>query len=162
MLEIAQGISFIKKHQKIVALTGAGVSVPSGIPDYRSVKGVYDGLDQPEYLLSRSCLENEPAKFYTFVKNLYHLEAQPNIIHQELAELTREGGVITQNIDQLHQSTNDNVVVEFHGSLHRSYCLKCLDQVSVAEYLKLDKHVTCGGQLRPDIVLYGEGLFQTT
>ena len=72
---------------KITFLTGAGISTASGVPDYRSLKGVYQGIQQPEYLLSRTCLKTEPEKFYQFVKTLYHPDAQPNIIHQKMAQL---------------------------------------------------------------------------
>lgn len=151
-------IELIKNKTKIVALTGAGVSVLSGIPDYRTVKGVYQGQERPEYLLSRTCLENEPDLFYSFVKKLYHLDAKPNIIHEKLGEITRLGGIITQNIDQLHKVTGTEHLVEFHGSLHRCYCLSCGSRVAASDYLNSDRHANCGGQVRPDIVLYEEGL----
>ncbi|QIL46983.1 NAD-dependent protein deacylase [Vagococcus coleopterorum] len=145
----------------VVALTGAGVSVASGIPDYRSVKGVYQGLEQPEYLLSRTCFEQEPHKFYQFVKNLYHSEAKANIIHHELQDLIMAkgtGGIITQNIDQLHGQYGSAEVVEFHGSLYRCYCTKCRRFIDSCDYLVSAYHPNCGGIIRPDIVLYEEGL----
>lgn len=83
----AEAIHWLATQQKITFLTGAGISTASGVPDYRSLKGVYQGIQQPEYLLSRTCLKTEPEKFYQFVKTLYHPDAQPNIIHQKMAQL---------------------------------------------------------------------------
>lgn len=80
----------ILTHQKITFLTGAGVSTPSGVPDYRSLTGIYHGMEQPEYLLSHQAMVNEPDKFYQFVKKIYHPEAKPNIIHLEMAHLAKE------------------------------------------------------------------------
>ncbi len=80
----------ILTHQKITFLTGAGVSTPSGVPDYRSLTGIYHGMEQPEYLLSHQAMVNEPDKFYQFVKKIYHPEAKPNIIHLEMARLAKE------------------------------------------------------------------------
>lgn len=151
----------IDQSHRIVALTGAGISVVSGIPDYRSVRGIYQGLAQPEYLLSRTCLINEPQAFYDFVKTLYHPKAQPNVIHHTLSELTRHGGVITQNIDGLHQLAKTPSLVAFHGSLNQCYCQECGERFSQHTYLDSDRHLLCGGQLRPDIVLYEEGLSET-
>ena len=157
----AQALQLIRAAERITFLTGAGVSVPSGIPDYRSIGGVYEGLEEPEYLLSYRCLQREPAKFYDFVKRLYHPEAQPNACHLAMAELARRKEsvrVVTQNIDQLHQLAGSQDVVNFHGNLYDCYCSKCLASVSAATYLQSDRHEDCGGQLRPAVVLYGEGL----
>lgn len=149
----------IKQADKITFLTGAGVSTPSGIPDYRSLQGVYHGLEAPEYLLSHECMVNEPEKFYGFVKHLYHPEAQPNVIHQKMAALAKKKSVwvVSQNIDGLHRQAGSQQLVDFHGSLYRVYCRKCGQTAPVADYLASDVHTGCGGQLRPDIVLYGEG-----
>lgn len=150
----------IKKAKKITFLTGAGVSTPSGIPDYRSLTGVYHGLDQPEYLLSHTALMREPEKFYSFIKNLYHPDAVPNVIHEVMATLerTKDVWVITQNIDQLHSKAGSKHLVTFHGNLYDTYCMKCGQSVDWHEYLDDDHHAGCGGQLRPDVVLYEEGL----
>lgn len=157
----AQALEKIRQSQHLVFMTGAGVSVPSGIPDYRSLDGIYHGVDQPEYLLSHRCLMNEPQKFYQFVKNLYHPDARPNIIHKKMAELEtkQEVTVISQNIDGLHQAAESQQVINFHGSLYHCYCLKCGQTVSVSEYMTSDQH-HCGGQIRPDVVLYEEALNQ--
>lgn len=152
-------IELINNSKNIVFLTGAGVSTPSGIPDYRSLQGVYSTADSSEYLLSHQCLMNEPTKFYDFVKKLYHPNAQPNIIHQTMAALQDNHNVtiITQNIDQLHQHAGSNNVIEFHGNLYDLYCMKCQEQIPVEEYLKSQYHHD-GGLIRPNVVLYGEML----
>lgn len=156
---INQAVKKIKASRSLVFLTGAGVSVPSGIPDYRSLSGVYQGIAAPEYLLSRTCLKEEPDKFYAFVKKLYHPSARPNIIHEQIAALEKEKSVtvVSQNIDGLHQAAGSQNIVNFHGSLYHCYCQNCGETVPVAEYLKSDKHF-CGGQIRPNIVLYEETL----
>ncbi|MDT2754144.1 NAD-dependent protein deacylase [Enterococcus pseudoavium] len=158
-IKLDQAVQLIQQAQKITFLTGAGVSTPSGVPDYRSLKGVYQGIEAPEYLLSHECLIREPAKFYAFVKHLYHEEARPNIIHQKIAELeqTKDTWVVSQNIDGLHQAAGSHHLVNFHGSLYDCYCRKCGQSVAWQEYLKSDQHTGCGGQVRPAIVLYGEG-----
>lgn len=156
-----KAIELIKESKKIVFLTGAGVSVPSGIPDYRSLEGVYAEIEAPEYLLSRTCLKEEPEKFYRFVKKLYHPTAEPNIIHQTMAlfeSVKKDVSVITQNIDQLHQKAGSRQVTNFHGNLYHVYCSRCGESVAVTNYLSSDKHADCGGQLRPDVVLYEEGI----
>ena len=121
-------------------MTGAGVSTPSGIPDYRSLKGIYHGIEAPEYLLSHTCMVREPDKFYQFVKHLYHPEAKPNVIHQTMAEFAQERNVwvVSQNIDGLHQ------------------------QAGSQTYLTDWHHADCGGQIRPAIVLYEEGFSEET
>ncbi len=154
-----QAIQLIRESQSITFLTGAGVSVASGIPDYRSMGGVYEGLEEPEYLLSHSCLVEEPQKFYEFVKQLYHPSAKPNVIHQKMAELASHQRIkiVTQNIDQLHEKAGSQVI-NFHGSLYDCYCMKCGRSVAVTDYLKSDCHSECGGRIRPNVVLYEESL----
>ncbi len=149
----------IQNHQAVTFLTGAGVSTPSGIPDYRSLKGVYHGIEEPEYLLSTECLEQEPDKFYHFVLNLYHPDAKPNVIHQKMAEMEQKNDahIVTQNIDGLYEKAGSKKCVHFHGSLYDCHCRKCGQNVPWQEYVKSDRHKNCGGQIRPDIVLYGEG-----
>lgn len=158
-ITINEAVQMIQQNQKITFLTGAGVSTPSGVPDYRSLQGVYQGVEAPEYLLSTDCLRNEPDKFYGFVKHLYHEEAKPNVIHQVMAKLeqTKVVWVISQNIDGLHQAAGSQNLVNFHGSLYECYCQRCGQSVPWQEYLKTDRHADCGGQVRPNIVLYGEG-----
>ncbi|MCA5013835.1 MULTISPECIES: NAD-dependent protein deacylase [unclassified Enterococcus] len=159
-----QALHLIKEGKKITFLTGAGISTPSGIPDYRSLAGVYQGIEQPEYLLSVTCLEEEPQKFYDFIQTLYHPNARPNMIHSKIAALEKikETWVISQNIDGLHKAAGSHNLVDFHGSLYDCYCQTCGQKVSSGEYLTSDKHLACGGQLRPGIVLYEEGLDQQT
>lgn len=129
---LEQTLAKIRQAEKITFMTGAGVSTPSGIPDYRSLKGVYHGHDQPEYLLSMTALRNEPDKFYQFVKLLYHPEAKPNIIHQKMAQLEadKEIWVVTQNIDCLHRQAGSQQVVEFHGNLYECTCQRCNQSVA--------------------------------
>ncbi|MGM0238451.1 NAD-dependent protein deacylase [Enterococcus sp. AZ103] len=154
----------ILQADKLTFLTGAGVSTPSGVPDYRSLKGVYQGLSSPEYLLSHQCMIKEPAKFYDFVKKIYHPEAKPNVIHQKMAELaqTKEVWVVSQNIDGLHQAAGSRQLINFHGSLYDCYCRKCGQTIPWQRYLQTDQHEECGGQIRPKIVLYGEGFTEET
>lgn len=151
----------IKESEHIVFLTGAGVSVPSGIPDYRSKNGLYAGMSSPEYMLSHTCLVREPDRFYQFVtENMYYPDAVPNVIHTKMAEIEAEKDVtiITQNIDGLHEKAGSKKVVNFHGSLYHCYCQKCGRSVSANDYLQSDIHAECGGLVRPDVVLYEEAI----
>lgn len=154
----------IKQAEHIVFLTGAGVSVPSGIPDYRSKNGLYAGMSSPEYMLSHTCLVREPEKFYQFVtENIYYPDAVPNTIHRKMAEIEAEKNVtvITQNIDGLHEKAGSKKVVNFHGSLYHCYCQKCGRSVSASDYLQSDIHADCGGVVRPDVVLYEEAISES-
>lgn len=156
-----QVLKLLNESKRPVFLTGAGLSVPSGIPDYRSLGGVYHDLELPEYLLSRSCFEQEQEKFYTFVKKLYHPEAKPNESHLKIAKLTKEkesAKVVTQNIDHLHEEADTKNLINFHGSLYHCYCTKCNKTCLVDDYLVSNYHEDCGGIIRPDIVLYEESL----
>lgn len=152
----------------IVFLTGAGVSTPSGIPDYRSKGGLYtnDETNKPaEYYLSHDCLVNEPETFYHYVmNNMYYPNAKPNVIHEKQEELTRENraAIVTQNVDGLYQKVGAIHLSEFHGNLYDIYCQKCGKHVDYATYAKSMYHENCGGILRPNIVLYGEGINEET
>ncbi|WP_370448247.1 NAD-dependent protein deacylase [Melissococcus sp. OM08-11BH] len=158
-----QAIEILKQAENIVFMTGAGVSTASGIPDYRSMTGVYHGVDNPEYLLSHTCLKREPDVFYQFVQQLYHPEAKPNVIHEKMAELSqmKQVGIVTQNIDDLHIKAGSPNVVSFHGSLYDCYCQTCGQSVSVSDYMKSMYHQECGGIIRPNVVLYEEGLSES-
>lgn len=145
----------------IVFLTGAGVSTASGIPDFRSANGLYTKDKNAEYYLSHAYFASDPEGFYEFCKNnLYFPEAQPNIIHTKQSELTQQGraAVITQNIDNLYEEVGTENLVDFHGNLFNVYCTKCGKKVDWREYLNDRIHSECGGALRPDVVLYDEGI----
>lgn len=159
----------IEKSDKIVFFGGAGVSTESGIPDFRSVDGLYNQKYKypPETILSRTFFCNHISDFYEFYKDkLLHLDAKPNKAHYALAELERRGkllAVITQNIDGLHQMAGSKKVFELHGSVHRNYCINC-GEFHDAEYIKNSPYIPecrkCGRLIKPDVVLYGEGLNQ--
>lgn len=149
------------KH--IVFLTGAGVSTASGIPDFRSAKGLYTQNRNAEYYLSHRYFISDPEGFYEFCKkNLYFPDAKPNIIHEKQAALTQQdrATVITQNIDNLYEEAGTKHLIDFHGDLYNVFCEKCGKTVPVEDYLKSRIHEEDGGPLRPDIVLYDEGIKQ--
>lgn len=157
---------WIDESEKIVFFGGAGVSTESGIPDFRSVDGLYNQKYEysPETILSHSFFVRRPEEFYRFYRDkLIVRGAKPNPAHKYLAELEGRGKlttVITQNIDGLHQAAGSKNVLELHGSLLRNYCVKCgkiydADFVQEAEDVP---HCNCGGIVRPDVVLYEEQL----
>lgn len=156
----------INESQSIVFFGGAGVSTESGIPDFRSVDGLYNQKYKypPETMLSHTFFEREPEEFYRFYHDkLVVRGAKPNAAHLKLAELEQAGklkAVITQNIDGLHQLAGSKNVLELHGSVHRCYCAKCGRRFD-EEYINDCRGVprcSCGGIVRPDVVLYEEGL----
>ena len=162
----------VEESEHIVFLGGAGVSTESGIPDFRSKDGLYRKTDRkfskykPEYLLSAECLQKHPQVFFDyFRKNLDARQVQPNAAHRKLAELEKRGkldGVITQNIDGLHQKAGSRKVLEIHGSALRSYCVSCRKQLG-PDFIfdsqdPVPKCPECGRTVRPDVTLYGEFL----
>ena len=161
----------INSTQKICVFTGAGISCPSGIPDFRSANGLYNektkGSYSPEQIISHSFFVSKTDMFYDFYKNkMMYLDAKPNDAHIFFAELEKQGkqvSVITQNIDGLHQMAGSTDVVELHGSIHRNYCMNCGKSYD-AEYVKGSDGVpkcSCGGTIKPDVVLYEEPLDDT-
>lgn len=164
--EIEQLQKLINESGNIVFFGGAGVSTESGIPDFRSADGIYhqNYKYSPEKVVSHSFFKQHTAAFYDFYREkMMLLDAKPNPAHLKLAELERAGrlkAVVTQNIDGLHQAAGSKVVYELHGSIHRNYCTKC-GRFYDAEYVKQSPSVPrceCGGIIKPDVVLYEEGL----
>lgn len=163
--------TILSKHDNIVFFGGAGVSTESGIPDFRSVDGLYHQQYDypPETILSHSFYRSKPDEFYRFYRNkMLFLDAKPNAAHLKLAELEAQGklrAVITQNIDGLHQAAGSKTVLELHGSVLRNYCERCgqfHDVHSILDSTGVPKCVKCGGPVKPDVVLYEEGLNQKT
>lgn len=161
--------SWINDARSAVFFGGAGVSTASGIPDFRSAAGLYATAAgngrEPEYLLSHECLIAEPAEFFTFHRtHLVHPEAKPNRAHLALARLEDSGhlaAVVTQNIDGLHQAAGSRTVHELHGSVERNHCVQCgraIDLADIPDAPVIPVCPDCGGMVRPDVVLYGEGL----
>lgn len=156
----------VEKSSNVVFFGGAGVSTESGIPDFRSTDGLYhQEYDYPpETILSHSFFMRNPEEFYRFYKNkMLCLTAKPNAAHKKLAELEDAGklkAVVTQNIDGLHQAAGSREVLELHGSVHRNYCMKCKAFYD-GEYMRNARGIPtcqCGGMIKPDVVLYEEGL----
>ena len=152
----------------IVFFGGAGVSTESGIPDFRSVDGLYHQKFRypPETMLSHTFFERHTGEFFDFYRaKMLALDAQPNAAHRKLAQWEREGklkAVITQNIDGLHQKAGSKNVFELHGSIYRNYCEKC-GKFYPPEYIRDSDGIprcTCGGRIKPDVVLYEESLDQ--
>ena len=157
---------WIAESQYIVFLGGAGVSTESGIPDFRSEDGLYHQQYRwpPEVMLSRSFFDAYPEEFYAFYRaKMLPLEAKPNATHRVLAQWERAGklkAIITQNIDGLHQAAGSTCVLELHGSIHRNFCQRCGKSYS-AEFMRDSTGVprcSCGGVIKPDVVLYEECL----
>ena len=163
---ISRFVDIVQASDNIVFFGGAGVSTESGIPDFRSVDGLYNqSYDYPpETILSHSFYVRKTEEFYRFYRDkMLYLDAEPSTTHIKLAKLEAEGklkGVVTQNIDGLHQKAGSRHVVELHGSVLRNYCLKCMKSYT-ADYILESQGVptcSCGGRIKPDVVLYEEGL----
>ncbi|MCD8397455.1 MAG: NAD-dependent protein deacylase [Lachnospiraceae bacterium] len=160
----------IDQTDNIVFFGGAGVSTESGIPDFRSVDGLYHQKYDypPETILSHTFFVRQTKEFYRFYRDkMLVLDAEPNAAHRKLAELEACGklkAVVTQNIDGLHQRAGNKKVLELHGSIHRNYCQRCHKSYSGEDLQKLfdegqeEPRCTCGGVIKPDVVLYEEGL----
>jgi len=161
----------VNKYDNIVFFGGAGVSTESGVPDFRSVDGLYNQQYDypPETILSHSFYMHNTEEFYRFYHNkMLFPDAKPNAAHLKLAELEKQGklrAVITQNIDGLHQAAGNKVVLELHGSVLRNYCEACgefHDLDYIIHSSGVPKCKKCGGRVKPDVVLYEEGLDQRT
>ncbi|MBR1854300.1 MAG: NAD-dependent protein deacylase [Lachnospiraceae bacterium] len=161
----------VETYDNIVFFGGAGVSTESGIPDFRSVDGLYHQQYDypPETILSHSFYRSNTKEFYRFYRNkMLFLDAKPNDAHKKLAELEAKGkvrAIVTQNIDGLHQAAGSKVVLELHGSVHRNYCERChafydVQYILDSEDVPICKE--CGGPVKPDVVLYEEGLDDKT
>ena len=161
---------WIDGSDNIVFFGGAGVSTESGIPDFRSVDGLYNQQYKypPETIISHSFYMRYPEEFYRFYKDrMLFAGALPNGAHKALARLEERGklkAVITQNIDGLHQMAGSREVLELHGSVHRNYCTRCGQFYDLDYIVKSDgvPHCSCGGVIKPDVVLYEEGLDNRT
>ncbi len=159
---------WIEESKRIVFFGGAGVSTESNIPDFRSVDGLYHQqyAYPPETILSHSFYIRKPEEFFRFYRNkMLFPNAQPNRAHKALAKLEAEGklsAVITQNIDGLHQKAGSKKVLELHGSVLRNYCERCGEFYTLEDIMKMEGIPTChcGGRIKPDVVLYEEGLDQ--
>ena len=159
--------SWIADAKRMVFFGGAGVSTESGIPDFRGVDGLYHQKfrEPPETIISHSYYVRRPETFFEFYRTrMLYPDAKPNIVHHTLARWEQEGklaAVVTQNIDGLHQMAGSKNVYELHGSVHRNFCQKCRAGYDLAQFMAMD-HVPvcpkCGGRVKPDVVLYEEGL----
>lgn len=162
---------WVDESSRMVFFGGAGVSTESGIPDFRSVDGLYHQQYDypPETILSHTFYMQRPEEFYRFYRaKMLALDAKPNAAHKKLAQWEREGklgAVVTQNIDGLHQAAGSRRVYELHGSVHRNYCRKCgafYDLDYMLRTTGIPRCEKCGGIIKPDVVLYEEGLDQAT
>ena len=166
MNKIAQLQSIIDESNRIVFFGGAGVSTESNIPDFRSTDGLYNQTYKypPETIVRATFFWNRTEEFYDFYKDrMLYLDAKPNKAHQKLAELEQAGklsAIITQNIDGLHQAAGSKKVYELHGSVLRNYCVKChkFYHVEAVKNAPGVPYCECGGLIKPDVVLYEEGL----
>lgn len=173
MEEMETLAAWLKTSERVVAFTGAGVSTESEIPDFRSSGGVYESIrkqygQEPEVLLSHDFFMQNPAVFYDYLRRyLVFPDAEPNDAHKAFAMLERQGklsAVVTQNIDGLHRKAGSQTVYELHGSVYRNHCLSCGRRYGLDVVLEAPSvpQCACGGMIRPDVVLYGEGLDSAT
>ena len=158
--------AFIKNKKKLLFLTGAGISTLSGIKDFRSSDGLYSQTNalSPETILSSNFFYSNPDAFFEFYKNEFDLRKyEPNVIHKHIANLENEGKeiyIVTQNVDGLHQKAGSRNVIEYHGTIYENSCTQCQKRYSanfVFETQDIPLCAECGGIIRPEIVLYGEG-----
>ena len=159
----------IKNSNSIVVFTGAGISVPSGIPDFRSADGIYNQKTRikasPEDIISHSFFVNNTEDFYSFYKEkMCYPKAEPNAAHKYFADLEKKGKnviVVTQNIDGLHQKAGSKIVYELHGTIHQNFCTRC-GRLFGLDYVLNSKGIPhcdkCGGVIKPNVVLYEESL----
>lgn len=158
----------INNAEKIVFFSGAGMSTASGIPDFRSATGLYKNTYRAEQMLSHTFFVNDIEQFYEFYKEkMLFPEAKPNYAHEFIAQLqnTKDVSVVTQNIDGLHQVAGSKKVYELHGSVHRNYCMHCHKFFDLDYIINSDgvpKCDNCKGVIKPDVVLYEEGLDDDT
>ncbi|MEI3240882.1 NAD-dependent protein deacylase [Hominifimenecus microfluidus] len=168
MNEIETLHQWMQESERVVFFGGAGVSTESGIPDFRSTDGLYNQQYDypPEQILSHTFFMRWPEEFFRFYRDkMLAPSAKPNKAHRALAKLEEQGkltAVITQNIDGLHQMAGSKKVLELHGSVHRNYCMRCHKFHSMEEILHSEgvPRCSCGGIIKPDVVLYEEGLDQ--
>lgn len=168
--ELQQLKEWIEESDNLVFFGGAGVSTESGIPDFRSEDGLYHQQYQypPETIISHSFYQRDPEEFYRFYKDrMIFRDAKPNAAHLALVKLEQQGklkAVITQNIDGLHQAAGSREVLELHGSIHRNYCTRCGRFYGLEAVMHADgvPRCECGGIVKPDVVLYEEGLDMET
>lgn len=161
---------WVEEAERIVFFGGAGVSTESGIPDFRSTGGLYhqEWKYPTETILSHTFYESNPEEFFRFYRaKMLAPDAKPNAAHLKLAELEQAGkltAVVTQNIDGLHQAAGSEKVYELHGSVHRNYCERCRKFYGLDHILRTTgvPRCSCGGIIKPDVVLYEEGLDQQT
>ena len=171
MTQIEQLQTWLDESSRAVFFGGAGCSTESGIPDFRSVDGLYNQRYKypPETIISRSFFDRDPEEFYRFYKDkMLWPEARPNEAHIKLAQLEQAGhlaAVVTQNIDGLHQAAGSRTVLELHGSVHRNFCMSCgrsFDMAYVRKAEGIPHCGKCGGVIKPDVVLYEEPLDEQT
>lgn len=161
-------VDAVRESENIVFFGGAGVSTESGIPDFRSEDGLYRQTYRypPETMVSHSFFQRHTEEFYHFYRDrMVYPDARPNLTHKKLAQLEEQGklkAVITQNIDGLHQMARSRKVLELHGSIHRNYCMRCGRFYPLSAVMECDgiPRCDCGGVIKPDVVLYEEGLNQ--